>query len=144
RPACAAIEPTGPGLRRRQRGITPPGVHVRAIERRAAMSVGAAAGLLFCLAYEPATIAQPNDAAPTEGDWRALASLPDFNGVWIPDVTDQRRRERGDPAPWTAAAGEQIEFLFAEEDAGRPKLVLDHCLPHGMPSWMLITHNAME
>jgi hypothetical protein len=108
------------------------------------MSIGAAASLIFSLACGPMAVAQTNDAGPTEDDWRALASLPDFSGVWIPDVTDQRRRERGDPAPWTAAAGEQIEFLFAEEEAGRPKLVLDHCLPHGMPSWMLITHNAME
>jgi hypothetical protein len=41
-------------------------------------------------------------------------------------------------------AQEQIDFMFAEDKAGRPKLLLDHCLPHGMPSWMLITHNAIE
>ena len=34
--------------------------------------------------------------------------------------------------------------MAAEEKAGRPFLVLSHCLPHGMPSWMLITHNAFE
>ena len=34
--------------------------------------------------------------------------------------------------------------MIAEEKAGRPFLVLSHCLPHGMPSWMLITHNAFE
>ena len=38
----------------------------------------------------------------------------------------------------------QIQHMIAEEKAGRPFLVLSHCLPHGMPSWMLITHNAFE
>jgi hypothetical protein len=33
---------------------------------------------------------------------------------------------------------------MAEEKAGHPFLVLSHCLPHGMPSWMLISHNAFE
>ena len=79
----------------------------------------------------------------------ALASAPagaqpDLSGVWLPDVADQRRKERNEELPWTPAAKAQIDFLFAEERAGRPKLLLDHCLPHGMPSWMLITHNAME
>lgn len=69
---------------------------------------------------------------------------PDLSGVWLPDVADQRRKERNELPPWTPAAKTQIDFLFAEERAGRPKLLLDHCLPHGMPSWMLITHNAME
>jgi hypothetical protein len=88
--------------------------------------------------------AQTADAAPTAEAWRALVALPDFSGVWVPDVADQRRRERGDPAPWTPPAQQQIDLMFAEDKAGRPKLLLDHCLPHGMPSWMLITHNAME
>jgi hypothetical protein len=81
---------------------------------------------------------------PTAADWSALAALPDLGGVWVPDVADQRRKERGERPPWTPAAQAQIDFLFAEDRAGRPKLILKHCLPHGMPSWMLITHNAME
>jgi hypothetical protein len=83
-------------------------------------------------------------AQPTAADWTALAKLPDWSGVWIPDVADQRRQERDEHPPWTPAAQAQIDFLFAEDEAGRPKLILDHCLPHGMPSWMLITHNALE
>jgi hypothetical protein len=83
-------------------------------------------------------------AQPSAADFSALAELPDFSGVWVPDVADQRRKERGETPPWTPAAKEQIDSLFAEDRAGRPKLILDHCLPHGMPSWMLITHNAME
>jgi hypothetical protein len=86
----------------------------------------------------------PAPAQPTAAEWAALGALPDLSGVWVPDVADQRRKERNELPPWTAAAKEQIDFLFAEDRAGRPKLLLDHCLPHGMPAWMLITHNAME
>ena len=83
-------------------------------------------------------------AQPSAAEWSALADLPDLGGVWVPDVADQRRKERDEAPPWTPAAKAQIDFLFAEDRAGQPKLILDHCLPHGMPSWMLITHNAME
>jgi hypothetical protein len=81
---------------------------------------------------------------PSAAEWSALGELPDLSGVWLPDVADQRRKERAEQPPWTPVAKEQIDFLFAEDRAGRPKLLLEHCLPHGMPSWMLITHNAME
>ena len=46
--------------------------------------------------------------------------------------------------PWKAEILSQVQHLIAEEKAGRPFLVLSHCLPHGMPSWMLITHNPFE
>ena len=38
----------------------------------------------------------------------------------------------------------QIEHMYAEENAGRPFPIIDHCFPTGMPSYMLITHNAFE
>jgi hypothetical protein len=101
------------------------------------------ASLLVLVAAATIVTAEPH-AQPTKADWVALGERPDFGGVWLPDVADQRRKERGEVPPWTPAAKEQIDFLFAEDRAGRPKLILDHCLPHGMPSWMLITHNAME
>jgi hypothetical protein len=103
-----------------------------------ALLVGAS-GYVAATAHAQTVTDAPAAAAP-----QALGTLPDFGGVWVPDVADQRRKERGDPAPWTAAAQQQIDFMFAEDKVGRPKLLLDHCLPHGMPSWMLITHNAME
>ena len=34
--------------------------------------------------------------------------------------------------------------MFAEEKAGRPPPIFVNCLPEAMPSWMLVTHNAME
>jgi hypothetical protein len=34
--------------------------------------------------------------------------------------------------------------MWAEEKAGRPKLIFYGCFPEAHPSWMLVTHNAME
>ncbi len=75
---------------------------------------------------------------------RAGAAPSDFDGVWIPDVRDQHRQETENTPPWKPEIVPQVQRLIAEEKAGRPFLVLSHCLPHGMPSWMLITHNAFE
>ena len=74
----------------------------------------------------------------------AAAAPADFDGVWIPDVKDQHRQEIENIPPWKPEIVPQIQHLTAEEKAGRPFLVLSHCLPHGMPSWMLISHNAFE
>jgi hypothetical protein len=75
---------------------------------------------------------------------RACAAPSDFDGVWVPDVRDQKRQEIENVPPWKPDILPQIRHMIAEEKAGRPFLVLGHCLPHGMPSWMLITHNAFE
>ena len=75
---------------------------------------------------------------------RASAETPDLSGVWIPDVKDQKRQEVEITPPWKPEVLKQIQHLVAEEKAGRPFLVLSHCMPHGMPSWMLIAHNAIE
>ena len=75
---------------------------------------------------------------------RAVAAPSDFDGVWLPDVKDQKRQETQNVPPWKPEIGPQIQRLVNEEKAGRPFLVFSHCLPHGMPSWMLITHNAFE
>src|SRR5688572_24647676 len=104
--------------------------------------VGAAAAMFVALMASPGAMAAAQ--APAAADWAALARLPDWSGIWIPHVTDQRAKEKSDRPPWLPAIQKQIDFLIAEEAAGRPKLILAHCLPHGMPSWMLMTHNAME
>ena len=75
---------------------------------------------------------------------RAFAEPPDLSGVWLPDIKDQKRQETANMPPWKATILPQVQHMIAEEKAGRPFLVLSHCLPHGMPSWMLITHNAFE
>jgi hypothetical protein len=72
------------------------------------------------------------------------SATPDLDGVWVPDTKDQKRQEKENMPPWTPEVMKQVEHLVAEEKAGRPFLVLSHCMPHGMPTWMLITHNAFE
>jgi hypothetical protein len=84
------------------------------------------------------------NAAPKAGDWTALAKQPDWSGVWTPNVSDQARREKADPVPWNRKAAGEIAQLEAQEKAGNPKGLFVNCLPEGMPSWMLITHNALE
>src|SRR6201986_1475465 len=49
-----------------------------------------------------------------------------------------------DPPSWNPKAAAQIAKLAAAEEAGDPKGLFVNCLPEAMPSWMLITHNAME
>src|SRR5262245_30479105 len=56
---------------------------------------------------------------------------PDLGGVWIPDVKDQKRQETANMPPWKPDVLPQVQHLVAEEKAGRPFLVLSHCLPHG-------------
>jgi len=81
---------------------------------------------------------------PGAADWAKLAKLPDWSGVWTPFISDQNRRIKADPVPWRPEIAEQVKALEAEERAGRPKGLFVDCLPEGMPSWMLISHNAME
>src|ERR1700749_4844116 len=84
------------------------------------------------------------NAAPKPKDWTELVKLPDWSGVWTQNVSDQARREKADPIPWNHKAAVEIAQLEAQEKAGNPKGLFVNCLPEGMPSWMLITHNALE
>jgi hypothetical protein len=81
---------------------------------------------------------------PSPADWADLAKLPDWSGVWLPKVSDQRAQERSNTPPWNAKAAAQIAHMYAEQKAGRPAPLFVNCLPEGMPSWMLITHNTLE
>jgi hypothetical protein len=87
---------------------------------------------------------EPVDPAPTLKDYSALAALPDWSGTWTPGMTDQVKQEESNPPPWKPEIAKQIKKMYADEDAGRPFAIIDHCFPTGMPSWMLITHNAFE
>jgi hypothetical protein len=84
------------------------------------------------------------NSPPGAKEWARLAKLPDWSGVWTPNISDQNARIATDPVPWTPAAAAQVARLIAEEKAGRPKGLFVNCLPESMPSWMLITHNALE
>jgi hypothetical protein len=106
-------------------------------------------GALASLAFLPAQAAEPAakdpiNAAPSPRDWQALAKLPDFGGVWTPVISDQVAQEKTNPPPWNPKVAKEIERMYAEEKAGRPFPIIDHCFPTGMPSYMLITHNAFE
>jgi hypothetical protein len=90
------------------------------------------------------TPSEPIDPPPTLADYEALAKLPDLSGTWTPDIPDQVRQETQNMPPWTPKADKQIKHLIAEENAGRPFPIIDHCFPHGMPGYMLFTHNAFE
>jgi hypothetical protein len=59
-------------------------------------------------------------------------------------MTDQDARMRANPIPWNPAAAAAAAKLVAAEKAGNPSGLFVNCLPEAMPSWMLITHNAME
>src|SRR5258708_165651 len=88
----------------------------------------------------PAIINPP----PTAQDYADLAKLPDWSGVWNPKITDQDAQARTNPPPWNEKVTKEVEKMWAEEKAGRPKLIFYGCLPEAHPSWMLVTHNAME
>jgi len=124
------------------RDIAPLSVTLRAM-RSGPTTLLAALALLAgsaCHAQESDTV-----PAPTAADWAALAELPDLSGTWMPDIGDQKRQERGpDAPPWKPEVQKQVDHWFAEEEAGRPRGLLVNCLPHGMPTLMLITHNAIE
>jgi hypothetical protein len=92
-------------------------------------------------AKKPPTV---NNPPPTAQAWADLAKLPDWSGVWNPKVTDQDRQAKSNPPPWNEKAAAQAAKMFAEEKAGRPPPIFVNCLPEAMPSWMLVTHNAME
>jgi len=110
------------------------------------VALAAAAAAAAALGISPARAAgkSPVNPPPTPEDYRALGNLPDWSGVWTPDVTDQVAQERTNPPPWKPDIAKQVEKMYAEEKAGRPFEIIDHCFPTGMPSWMLITHNAFE
>ena len=81
---------------------------------------------------------------PAAKDWADIANLPDWSGVWTPNISDQDRKAKTDMPPWTAKAMEQIQFMLKEEKEGRPPPIFVNCLPEAMPGWMLVSHNSME
>ncbi len=81
---------------------------------------------------------------PQSHEWADLAKLPDWSGVWTPNISDQQARIKSDPVPWKPQVALEVARLFAAEKAGKPKGLFINCLPESMPSWMLLTHNAIE
>ncbi|MET0252084.1 MAG: hypothetical protein ABW203_07900 [Novosphingobium sp.] len=103
--------------------------------------------LLALAAAVPASAQTSRDAtvpAPTAADWTAIGRLLDLTGTWSPDISDQNAQIRTNPVPWKPDIQRQVDHWDAEEKAGRPKGLLINCLPHGTPTFILITHNAIE
>ncbi len=124
--------------------IRRPGTRTRCALLVVALPLLLACGASRAAAPAPDTAGSERNPAPTARDWADLGRLPDFSGVWYPRISDQFDQEKRNPPPWNPAAAAQIAALEKEEDAGRPKGLFVDCLPEGMPTWMLISHNAME
>ena len=103
-----------------------------------------AAGSPMAAAQAPLSGPGPKIVAPLPADWAALAKLPDWSGVWFPDIRDQTAKIITDRPPWNAKAAAQVAKATREEIDGHPRLPFTNCLPMGMPSWVLINHNPME
>jgi len=101
-------------------------------------------GLSVLSAASAAQESEPVNTAPTAEEWAAMAALPDLSGIWIPDTKDQYAKEKTDIPPWTPKAKARIDAMLADQRAGAPHGIFTNCMPQGMPTWMLITHNAME
>jgi hypothetical protein len=108
------------------------------------LPIGVAVSLLVIAVTAVAADTDAINPAPTPADWAAIGKLPDWSGVWTPDIGDQNRQIQSNPPPWKPEAAAQIEALTAEEKAGRPRGLFVDCLPEGMPTWMMISHNAFE
>lgn len=72
------------------------------------------------------------------------APLPDWSGVWLPEIADQNKQATTNPPPWNASAKARADELAADDKQGKPTGLFVNCLPEGTPSWALITHNAQE
>ena len=103
-----------------------------------------ACGLSLLLAASSFADEPALNKAPTVTDWLRLSRLPDWSGVWNPNISDQNAQIKSNPVPWKPEVEARIKQLVAEEKAGRPRGLFVDCLPEAMPSWMLISHNALE
>ena len=107
---------------------------------------GLVLGLILAFPLCAGALAEEADVIPPPADnaHAALDALPDWSGTWIPDIPDQNVQIKTNPTPWNAVAQKKVDAQFAEMKAGRPYLVFHDCLPENHPSFMLISHNAME
>jgi hypothetical protein len=88
--------------------------------------------------------AQSSTAESQDSPFVALSRLPDWSGAWLPDLEDQDAQITRNPVPWKPDVAAKIRQLEEQENAGHPKGLFANCLPEAMPSWMLISHNALE
>jgi hypothetical protein len=109
-----------------------------------AVAVACTIPLFVCTALGGAADDPILNAAPRAKDWAALAKLPDWSGTWTP-APDDRAFPLGRNEPkWLPEVARQVEQLKADDAAGRPRNVYVDCLPEGVPSFPLMTLNALE
>jgi hypothetical protein len=82
--------------------------------------------------------------APAAAEWAALAKLPDWSGVWTPAPLVSQGAVFTVPPAWTTKAAERVARMQALDKAGTPDNIYINCLPEGMPSFDLMTLNAVE
>jgi hypothetical protein len=103
-----------------------------------AMAGSCSVALLVALGGAASPVAAQTPAAkspPAAADWAALATLPDFTGVWEISMGGGGGRGRGLPqgpalTPQAAARRKQLQSL------GRQDNQTANCLPPGMPAIM--------
>ncbi len=81
---------------------------------------------------------------PRAKDWAALADLPDWSGMWSPAPDDKAFPLGRNEPQWLPEAAQQVQQLKDDDAAGMPRNVFVNCLPEGMPSFPLMTVNALE
>ena len=75
----------------------------------------------------------PTGHGPSTQEWADLAKLPDWTGIWQPDVLDQNRQARENAYPWNLQAAAEIDKRIQLEKDGKPGGSHNSCLPWGMP-----------
>src|SRR5262245_60778394 len=97
--------------------------------RRVSMLLVTLEAFVTMLLFSGVACAQTNETnpAPTASDWANIAKLPDWSGIWTPDINDQNRQHRENKTPWTADAAKQIAEMNAAEAAGRPAGIFNNC-----------------
>jgi hypothetical protein len=112
---------------------------------RILLGLAVAIGLIGPAAAAAAQDAKPVlNPPPTAQQWADLAKLPDWSGVWLPDSRDQVRQAKTNMPPWNDKAGARVAKQTEDQKEGKPDNFFSNCLPEGMPTWMMISHNAME
>jgi len=107
--------------------------------------IAAAAGLAAGPAAQAQTAADPLlNPKPTAADWAAIAQQPDLSGVWLPDRKHANYPFGKASPPWNPQAAAYIAEQQRLDKVGTPNNIYINCLPEGMPSFMIMTLNALE
>jgi hypothetical protein len=111
--------------------------------------IKALGGLIAALAVVlPAAAQAPVfNRAPTAQSWNDLAKLPDLSGIWLPKAlapVGSIYLPADNLPAWTPAAAQRVARMVAADKAGHPENIFINCLPEGMPSFILMTLNAVE